>query len=59
MMPVSYRGDVMPACVEVWCEKDACAMRDILNLKTRWSKKWIPLGEGYLLALVGCHWERQ
>jgi hypothetical protein len=21
--------------------------------------KWIPLGEGYLLALVGCHWERQ
>jgi len=22
-------------------------------------RKWIPLGEGYLLALVGCHWERQ
>ena len=49
----------MPAYVEVRCEKDACAMRDILNLKTRWGKKWIPLGEGYLLALVGCHWERQ
>jgi hypothetical protein len=49
----------MPGCVEVWCEKDACAMRDILNLKTGWSKKWIPLGEGYLRALVGCHWERQ
>jgi hypothetical protein len=32
-MPVSYRGDAMPAYVEVWCEKNACAMRDILNLE--------------------------
>src|SRR6201993_5488565 len=25
--------------VEVWCERDACAMRDIFNPQTRWSKK--------------------
>jgi hypothetical protein len=32
-MPVRYRGGVMPAYVEVWCDKDACAMRDVLNLE--------------------------
>src|ERR1700730_7338004 len=39
MMPESCRGDVVPAYVEVWCEKNACTMRDILIRKTRWSKK--------------------
>ena len=39
MMPESCRGDLMPAYVEVWCEKDACAMPDILNRNTKWSKK--------------------
>jgi catalase len=42
----------MPAYVEVWCEKDACAMRDILNLKTRWSKK-MDTSRRRLLAGVG------
>jgi len=42
----------MPAYVEVWCEKDACAMRDILNLQTRWSKK-MDTSRRRLLAGVG------
>ena len=43
---------VTPAYVEVWCEKDACAMRDILNLKTRWSNK-MDTSRRRLLASVG------
>src|SRR5258707_12187093 len=42
----------MPAYVEVWCEKDACAMRDILNLQTRWSRK-MDTSRRRLLAGVG------
>src|ERR1700758_2107166 len=42
----------MPAYVEVWCERDACAMRDILNLQTRWSKK-MNTSRRRLLAGVG------
>jgi catalase len=42
----------MPAYVEVRCGKDACAMRDILNLKTRWSKK-MDTSRRRLLAGVG------
>src|SRR5258707_7713907 len=42
----------MPAYVEVWCEKDACAMRDILNLKTKCSKK-MDTSRRRLLAGVG------
>ncbi len=42
----------MPAYVEVWFEKDACAMRDILNLKTRWGKK-MDTSRRRLLAGVG------
>src|ERR1700730_13164526 len=42
----------MPGYVEVWCEKDACAMRDILNLQTRWGKK-MDTSRRRLLAGVG------
>jgi len=42
----------MRAYVEVWCEKDACAMRDILNLQTRWGKTMDTSRRG-LLAGVG------
>jgi hypothetical protein len=49
----------MPAYVEVWCEKDACTMRDILNRNTKWSRKMDTSRRRLLAALVGCHWERQ
>src|SRR6267143_3496204 len=42
----------MPGYVEVWCEKDACAIRDILNLQTRRGKKMDTSRRG-LLAGVG------
>lgn len=42
----------MPAYVEVWCKKDACAMRDILNPQTRWSKK-MDTSRRRLLAGIG------
>jgi hypothetical protein len=43
---------VMPAYVEVWREKDACATRDMLNLQTRWSQK-MDTSRRRLLAGVG------
>jgi catalase len=42
----------MPAYLEVWCEKDACAMPDILNRNTKWSEK-MDTSRRRLLAGVG------
>ena len=38
--------------VEVWCENDACAMRDILNLQTSWRKR-MDTSRRRLLAGIG------
>ena len=61
----SKRNAAIRAISITYADRWYCAMRGILTPRRRgvrmWirAKKWTPLGEGYLLALVGCQWERQ